>query len=271
MIAQKMYISIPYVTPALEIRCTSLSVISYLEHLFFPYVNYDPGRNDYFKMSFVLCGDGKIRVYDDNGNGREVRSVIRYVESFIIKNAYAINGHIMLHGGAVSRNGKAIAIVGNSFAGKSTATAYCCSRGFEYVTDDKVLINTDTFEIIPFQRKIMLRPDTANLLQEKYRIKLCTSKLRLRGIERDYYTPNTFTTQTPYLKKVIILNRVSNCTFSVEEIEYGNAVKRLLMYGMNAKNYKHVDRYRKIANCGVSEVTYSDLADLEDYLLEELT
>lgn len=270
MNTKNVYISIPHITPALEIRCTRPAVASYLEHLFFPYINYDPERNDYSQISFVDCDNGKILVYDEYSNGVEVESIIRYIESFIIKNACAINGHIMLHGGAISRNGKAIAIVGNSFAGKSTATAYLCSREFEYVTDDKLLINTNTLEVIPFQRKIMLRPDAVGLLSGKYNTKLDTCNLKLRGIERNCYTPSLCVTHPTYLKKIIILNRQSNCDFAAEDIEYSDGVKRLLMYGMNAKNYKHVDRYRKIAKCGVSEINYSDLCDLENYLLEEI-
>ena len=37
---------------------------------------------------------------------------------------------------------------------------------------------------------------------------------------------------------------------------------------MNVKNYMHIDRYRKISRCGVSEVYYSNLFGLGKYVLE---
>lgn len=270
MMTKKVYISIPYVTPALEIDCDKSNVTSYLEHLFFPYVKYDPQRNDYFKISFIDCNDGKTRVYHSFSNGREIESIVRYVESFIIKNTYAINGYIMLHGGAISLEGKAVVIVGNSFAGKSTAIAYFCSKGFEYLTDDRVLINTNTLEVTPFQRKIMLRPDAVDVLAEKHNISIDTKRFKLENIERNFYTPSLRVRRIPYLKKTILLNRQISGDFCVKSIEYGEATERLLIYGMNVKNYKHIDRYRKIAECGVSEVHYTNLYDLENYIREVL-
>lgn len=267
----KVYIAIPYVTPALEIDCSRSNATTYLEHLFFPYAKYNPRRNDYFKISFADCCDGKIRVYHRYSKGQEIKDIIRYIEAFIIRNAYATDGYIMLHGGAISRNGKAVAILGNSYAGKSTATAYFCAKGFEYLTDDRVLVNANTLQVMPFQRKIMLRSNTTSLLKEIYNISISTNEIDLNGIQRSIYEPTAEVTRTSYLEKIIILNRRMSGGICSDNLKQGEALETLMMYGMNVKNYMHIDRYRKISRCGVSEVYYSNLLDLEKYVLEVLT
>jgi hypothetical protein len=65
-------------------------------------------------------------------------------------------GWTVLHGGAVSIRGQAVAMVGHSGAGKSTLTTALTLRGHAYVADEVVAVRDD-FTVAPFHRPIGLR------------------------------------------------------------------------------------------------------------------
>ena len=63
---------------------------------------------------------------------------------------------LLLHAGAVSRDGRAVLFPGESGTGKSTMTAACVQRGLDYVTDEMVALEIDSLAVAGFARPIML-------------------------------------------------------------------------------------------------------------------
>ena len=58
-------------------------------------------------------------------------------------------GSILLHAGAVERDGRAVVVVGESGRGKSTLTAALVRDGFAYLTDELVQIDPVTLRVAP--------------------------------------------------------------------------------------------------------------------------
>lgn len=73
-------------------------------------------------------------------------------------------GRVVLHAGAVERDGVVVVLVGPSGAGKSTLAAHLVQRGFGYLTDEVVALEPRTWSTTPYPRVIGLRDDAVDLL-----------------------------------------------------------------------------------------------------------
>lgn len=65
--------------------------------------------------------------------------------------------YLAIHAALVSHGGNAFLMPATSGSGKSSLTMWCLQNGFQYHTDELVLINPDTFELSAFTRPIKLR------------------------------------------------------------------------------------------------------------------
>lgn len=73
-------------------------------------------------------------------------------------------GAVRLHGGAVARDGRAVAICGTSGSGKSTLVAALVGQGWQYLTDEVVIVDPLTLGITAYPKWIDLAPDAAQNL-----------------------------------------------------------------------------------------------------------
>ena len=73
-------------------------------------------------------------------------------------------GRVLLHAGAVERDGRAIVVAGESGRGKSTLTAALVQAGFNYLTDELVLIDPDTARVEPYPKALDLSEESHTLL-----------------------------------------------------------------------------------------------------------
>jgi hypothetical protein len=90
---------------------------------------------------------------------------------FVLGTAFGIllhqRGALVLHGSAVERDGKAIAICGPSGAGKSTLAAALCREGYSFATDDLCVIGLDERRlpiVFPDGRRLKLWKQTIDKL-----------------------------------------------------------------------------------------------------------
>jgi len=90
---------------------------------------------------FLMTGGRDISV-DINAD-----AVKRDVVGFVLGTTFGILMHqrvaLVLHGSAVARNDRAIALCGPSGAGKSTLAAALCRQGYSFVTDDLCVVGLD--------------------------------------------------------------------------------------------------------------------------------
>ena len=78
-------------------------------------------------------------------------------------------GHIFVHAGVISWKGKAIAIPGHSFSGKTTLTATLLKRGAIYYSDEYAVLDKDGF-VHPFPKKLSIRGEIDDDTQVEYSV-----------------------------------------------------------------------------------------------------
>lgn len=78
----------------------------------------------------------------------------------------ARNGHLVLHGGIVSREDRGVALVGSSGAGKSTLAAHLWNHGWTVGNDDGVILTRSTSAVRaePTYATLRLTPSGAELV-----------------------------------------------------------------------------------------------------------
>ncbi len=147
--------------PSIAIRVADLKIIKALE------INY--------KHMIIKGSDKIIRRIEviKNGSGYSVtgnayselkansyQGILDCLESEIVLSFIALNNHLLLlHAGAVAKEGKAIMIVASSCMGKSSLIAELCRKGWEYLSDEIVGLDMGTGLLYSFQRSIQLRSD----------------------------------------------------------------------------------------------------------------
>lgn len=71
---------------------------------------------------------------------------------------------LVLHAGAVARDGAVVVIAGASGRGKSTLTAALVQRGFAYLTDEVVALDPATWTVLPYPKPLDLGRAALELL-----------------------------------------------------------------------------------------------------------
>ena len=116
------------------------------------------------KTPLVIAEEGlsrKVKVLDD------VHAVTFYAHQFVLHYiATHLKSHFLLHGAALSGDGHGIAIMGNSYAGKTTLTLELLRKGFRFLSDDQLAINRTTHQIEPFPRSVGIREGALSLFDE---------------------------------------------------------------------------------------------------------
>jgi hypothetical protein len=126
-------------------------------------------------ISAVDAGVGRphrFRLYVDGDPGWVVDEPARLGELFMSDfNQVVINdtperlpGRLLLHAGAVERDGVVIAIAGDSGRGKSTLTARLVQDGWSYLSDELAAVDPVDLDVVPFPKPIDLDADARALL-----------------------------------------------------------------------------------------------------------
>ncbi|MEK6711459.1 MAG: hypothetical protein AABZ64_12860 [Nitrospinota bacterium] len=67
---------------------------------------------------------------------------------------------LQIHAAAAAREGRAILLVGDSHAGKTSLTLHLILLGFQYLSDETILVDPATLQLRPFPRNLMVREGT---------------------------------------------------------------------------------------------------------------
>jgi len=118
---------------------------------------------DFLGVARVEVQDGSGTVVFDRplSDQMEQHLLLDHVLPLVLARA----GEVVLHGGVVSRSGRAVVLIGSTGAGKSTLTAFAGQRGWSIGGDDgAVLTATKPPSVEPTYATVRLTPAGAQLL-----------------------------------------------------------------------------------------------------------
>ncbi len=107
-----------------------------------------------------LYVDGRCRWMSADPTG-VVDTVVAEITQLVLSGT---TDQILLHAGAVERDGRVVAVAGPSGRGKSTLTAALVQRGFAYVTDELAVVDPTSLAVSPYPKALDLDAESLNLL-----------------------------------------------------------------------------------------------------------
>lgn len=178
---------------AIAVKSDKEEMLDYFRRLYKRFRTEDPDEKvhaAYYMMTQALGGpliaaeEGqrlKARALEDE------TSVAIYAYMLVFEYIFVnMKSHLLLHGGAVSRNDEGLAIIGSSGAGKTVLTLYLLLRkGFSFLSDDQVAIDRETYLMDPFPRSFGVRESTLALFDD-IEIDHLQPRITLRG-ERKWF------------------------------------------------------------------------------------
>lgn len=150
---------------------------------------------------------------------------------------------LILHAAAVSWQGVGVLFPGVSGVGKSTLTAWLTSAGFDYLSDEMVLVPKGTRTIEGFNRAVHLKRPLAPAIQPRVEPFLCSSSR-----DQDYFDGERGTLipshalragmgfSTPELRLVLFPEYRAGAAFTCDRLTAAQAAAQLMGCLVNARN-----------------------------------
>ena len=171
-----------------------------------------------------------------------------------------------LHCGLVVRNGRGVALFGDSFAGKSTLSYACARAGWTYVSDDGTLLvrNRSDRYAVGDPHAIRLREEARPLFPELQGRMPITRPNGKIGIE-------IFTRELPIqtapgcsIDHIVFLNRNEPGPARIRRYSKDDALRwceRYVTFGVREVREAQYRCYERLMSAGIWEMHYSDLED----------
>lgn len=264
---KRLFLKIPHIYPHLEIICENERIMDYLYNMFLPFISWEVADSkEYIKLAFYKDDDGRLIVEDSCQKRMLNINIVSYLETYMLMNSYTDKGYLMLHGGCVAYGEKAFAFLANSMVGKSTLVTHLCLDGFEYMTDDRLIFDTNEMTILPFTKTIMLRESAREVLHEKYGHALDTIPFSYKWMCRDFFYPQCCRKEKTKVACLFILERVECKEMRRETIVGTQKVIELLKYNMSIKSSQNLEDFIKCSNIRMERIYYYDLKQVSAFL-----
>jgi hypothetical protein len=101
----------------------------------------------------VLLYHGKKLLYE----GEPGKAAVMLLDSVIYELAKESMGGLLFHAAALSRNGRGILMPGQSGSGKTFLTAWLAGDGYDYLTDEMTLVESETFCLNGFYKPLHIK------------------------------------------------------------------------------------------------------------------
>lgn len=158
------------------------------------------------------CDSLNINIYKNNEiyiveyDSSIIRTIdpIKTINKIVSDYSKISSMYYAFHGGAIEYNNEAIILLAHTHMGKSTFVTFLTFNGFNYITDDCILINREDKRVMSYTTPIRLRKGGITVLQKETSEILKNVKL-LSFTDRYIYAPKTEAQGTFKISKIIFL------------------------------------------------------------------
>jgi len=184
---------------------------------------------------------GLFKVTDSSGGAQDNLTrgdVATFVMDAIVRALiFDLKAAVALHAGAVARNGQAVLIAGPTGTGKSSVVAWLVDNGFEYLSDELVLIVDEQAATLGLRRALVVKPGAAE------KIALLTAFAASRhvlGGSHVMFSPAPRSSDqgstTPTSRFIVFPRFVGGAELQMRAMSAAEAGLRLVECNLNARN-----------------------------------
>ena len=260
----KRWISCPFQTSF----CVETEDEGFLTNLKLKYGRYCVEYGESDAPRFVVTRDSETDRYRILWRGEELcyNSPLGYLAREIGTYRQFDPRVLALHGAAVVHDGGAYVFLAATTSGKTTLATFLTQNGFDYLTDDCVLIDRETLNVFPCTTPIHLREGGVSVLQ-KYGCCPTLEHLQDPGFERWTFTPLRCEEEPVPLKQIFFLQRTEGEN-AVVDLPTNEIISRLLTspiveYSLTADHLKMISR---LAQGVPKELRYADMNYVKEVL-----
>ena len=153
----KKYLRRPFHSPDYEIISDCNKLIETLQMQYGSYLSGVKCGNPY-SISITETGKSDGEYIFEHGVKKSVTDApLRVLDDILFDMTKYDDNIIPLHGASVEYNGYAYVFLAPTTSGKTTLTAYLISGGFNYITEDGILIDKKTFGVYPYPCPVHIR------------------------------------------------------------------------------------------------------------------
>ena len=171
-----------------------------------------------------------------NNEVEAASAVMNSVKFELINN---INDKLAIHAALVSNSSGSLLLPGTSGAGKSSLTAWLVKHGFHYHTDELVLIDLKSLNLIPFTRPLMVKSHGLDATLEMLGISASNKQLMIGNYNSSipHRLINSEYIDTPRPLKAIVFPAYSKAGNShCERLSKAQAIVELMRSNVLARN-----------------------------------
>ena len=194
------------------------------------------------------------------------------VEDIIYHHRDFLEKVLALHGAAVTDGNYAHIFLAATTSGKTTLTAYLIHSGFDYITDDCVLLDREEFSIHPFTTPLHLREGSLEVLKRYAVLPKALTYLEDEIFARYVFTPDNCVTASLPLGGIFFLHRTEERN-ALEEMSLTDRITGLLHSPITAypMSKEYLIFISRLAKFPCYRLYYSDMNYVKELLQNEFS
>lgn len=185
---------------------------------------------------------GVFNVHDDLETEPEERLPLEHLASRLMDGVvraliHDLSSSVALHAGAVTRDGNCIIVPGQTGAGKSSLVAWLIDNGFEYLSDEIVVLGGERLEIEGLRRALVIKSGAA---EHVARLATFQELQPIASGDSSLYAPpankKSSSDRLPVCNLIVLPRFVSGSDLRIETMTPAKAGLRLMECNLNARN-----------------------------------